>query len=91
MAKEKREEKQQIFLVNPMLNIKYLSNICFFGTFFKQDQAVEEPCPPLREETAINKAHKLLSEGAKITETTWKNFWAPSEKQHRSATDIKQL
>ena len=23
MAKEKREEKQQIFLVNPMLNIKH--------------------------------------------------------------------
>ena len=41
--------------------------------------------PPLREETAINKAHKLLLEGAKITETPWKWPWTtknvgPSQK-----------
>ena len=35
----------------------------------------EKPWPPLREEIAINKAHKLLLVGAKITGTTWKWPW----------------
>ena len=69
MAKEKREEKQQIFLVNPMLNIKYLSNICFLVPFSSKTRLLKNHAP-LREETAINKAHKFLLEGAKITETT---------------------
>ena len=52
---------------------------------------------PIRKETAIKKAHKLLSEGAKITETTRKWRWTtvsestkiigpPQKKQLRSAT-----